>query len=152
MNLKKLAAYCGTAIAGFVVGKKITDARWEYALIKFQTELEDDAKRRREEYRHRHPNYQSYFNRKYRQNNEVNDGLCFDTNEDAFEVVKKMDEMIQKYGSVSVVDLYDLIGACSRYSDVTRGWYDITDAEVYKTRHGYVVELPNPVDLTSKEE
>lgn len=68
---------------------------------------------------------------------------------DAEEVIDSMYEMLSRYGSVSVADLYGLTGIRSEHTDHTWGWTDLRGAKPVPLRNGngYVLSLPRPTSL-----
>lgn len=71
------------------------------------------------------------------------DEFVFKTRADAVAVLTTMDDMLDKYGVVSVRDLYDI---CQRSTDnyMTNkyGWSNLSSARVVHVRNGYVIDLP----------
>ena len=62
------------------------------------------------------------------------DDIILDTRREAEDVLNRMDDLIDAYGMVSVADLYDLVGVSGNYTD--------NNAEVRRTRDGYLIKLP----------
>ena len=58
-----------------------------------------------------------------------------------------MDELIETYGSVSVADMYDLVGISCEYTDNKYGWKNIRTAEPVHVRDGYMLKLPRALPL-----
>ena len=59
-----------------------------------------------------------------------------------------MDELIETYGMVSVMDLYDLVGVSGNYTDNKYGWVNIKNAEPVRTMGGgYMLKLPKAIPL-----
>lgn len=75
------------------------------------------------------------------------DEIVIDNRGEAEEVLARMDELIDVYGTVSVADFYELVGASGSYTDNKYGWTNIRDARVVRTRDGYIVKLPRAVPL-----
>lgn len=75
------------------------------------------------------------------------DEVTVDSRMDAEEVLARMDELIEKYGMVSVADLYDLVGITGNYTDNKYGWTSLRNAEPVKTRDGYLIKLPRATPL-----
>lgn len=76
------------------------------------------------------------------------DTIIFDNRGDAEAVLEAMDDMIDKYGVVSVGDLYDL--ACistSNYTVNKYGWTNIRAAEVVRCRDGYMLKMPKVIPI-----
>lgn len=70
------------------------------------------------------------------------DDIILDTRREAEEVLNRMDDLIDNYGMVSVADLYDLVGVQGNYTDNKYGWTNLRNAEVRRTRDGYLIKLP----------
>lgn len=75
------------------------------------------------------------------------DDVLVPTRGDAEEIIMQMDELISKYGIVSVADLYDLVGVACNYTDNKYGWTDIRTAEPMRTRDGYTIKLPRAMPI-----
>jgi hypothetical protein len=59
-----------------------------------------------------------------------------------------MDDIINRYGVVSVGDLYDLAGiSTTNYTVNKYGWTNIRSAHVVRTRDGYLLKLPRALPL-----
>ena len=70
------------------------------------------------------------------------DDIILDTRREAEDVLNRMDDLIDAYGMVSVADLYDLVGVSGNYTDNKYGWTNLRNAEVRRTRDGYLIKLP----------
>ena len=70
------------------------------------------------------------------------DDIILDTRGEAEDVLNRMDDLIDAYGMVSVADLYDLVGVSGNYTDNKYGWTNLRNAEVRRTRDGYLLKLP----------
>lgn len=66
---------------------------------------------------------------------------------DAEEVLDRMEELIKRYGNVSLSDLYGLIGETGQYTDNKWGWLDFNEFNIHRVRDGYLLELPSPQSL-----
>lgn len=85
--------------------------------------------------------------RKYSSSAAFNlDDIILDSRQDADDVLSAMDDMIDTYDSVSVADLYDLIGidVTGRYTYNDYGWTSLRNAEVVPVRDGYWIKFPKP--------
>jgi hypothetical protein len=78
----------------------------------------------------------------------VND-VNFNERADAEEVLIRLRDSIVRYGSVSVADFYDMINQHCSFTDQKYGWFDLTTAEVIRTRTGYSIDFPRvqPIEL-----
>lgn len=75
------------------------------------------------------------------------ENIVFNNRGDAEKVLANMDELISRYGLVSVADLYDLVGITGNYTDDKYGWTDIHEAYVYRIRDGWAIKLPRAYPL-----
>lgn len=67
---------------------------------------------------------------------------------EATDVIDQMFEIRSRYGSVSVADLYSMVGIQAAHTDVTWGWVDLTGSRAIKQRNGgYLLALPRPQPL-----
>lgn len=75
------------------------------------------------------------------------DDIILETRGEAEDVLSTMDDLIDTYGMVSVMDLYDLVGITGQYTDNKYGWTNIRNAEPVRTRDGYMLKLPRAIPL-----
>lgn len=75
------------------------------------------------------------------------DEIVVETRAEAEEVIDKLFELISKYESASVADLYELVGLSAAYTDDKWGWTDFRGAGVTRVRTGYLLDLPKPQPL-----
>lgn len=66
---------------------------------------------------------------------------------EAEDVLTRMDELLSRYGVVSVADFYDLVGVQCSYTDNRYGWSDLRMASVVRVRDGYQIKLPRAMPL-----
>lgn len=62
-------------------------------------------------------------------------------------VLTRMAECIEEYDSVSVADLYDLVGKSGSYTDNKYGWTNLRNAEPVRVRDGYMLKLPKALPI-----
>lgn len=62
-------------------------------------------------------------------------------------VLTNMDEIIAVYGTVSVSDLYEMVGIDGEWTDARYGWKDIRNAKVTRVNGEYVLKLPRALPL-----
>ena len=76
------------------------------------------------------------------------DDIILETRGEAEEVIDRMNELIVMYGTVSVADLYDLVGKSCQYTDNKYGWKNIRNAEPVRVSDGFMLKLPRalPID------
>ena len=71
------------------------------------------------------------------------DDIVFETRGDAELVITQMEEIISRYGFVSVSDLYDMADLTAPYTANKYGWTDVRTAEPVRARGGgYIIKLP----------
>ena len=75
------------------------------------------------------------------------DDIILDNRGEAEDVLARMDELIDTYGSVSVGDFYELVGISGNFTDYKYGWSDIHNASVMRVSDGYMIKLPRAVPL-----
>lgn len=68
--------------------------------------------------------------------------IIFDSRGAAEEVLGNMIDYLKDYGTVSVGDLYDMVGEPGQFTDNAWGWYDLGQASVRRVRDGYTLVLP----------
>lgn len=100
------------------------------------------------------PSYRSYYENN--NNNRITtrrtvysfDDIVMDNRADAEEVLDSMLATIDKYGIVSVADMYDLVGITGNYTDNKYGWTDLRSARIERERDGgYTINLPRALPL-----
>lgn len=78
---------------------------------------------------------------------QILDDLILPTKFDADNVANKMYETVQQYGTVSLANLYELMGMTSLYTDNKFGWTDLDRMDVRPVRGGYLIVMPPLEDL-----
>ena len=68
--------------------------------------------------------------------------VILESRREAEEVLNRMEDLIDSYGVVSVADLYDLVGISGKYTDNKYGWTNLRDADIERTRDGYLLVFP----------
>lgn len=71
--------------------------------------------------------------------------FIFKTRTDAQKVIDGLKETMDTYGSVSVADLYDLVGVVTKYTDNGYGWMDISSAKISINSCGYTLQINSPI-------
>ena len=76
------------------------------------------------------------------------DDIIYETRGEAEKVRNQMLDVIDRYGFVTVGDMYDLSGLTPPYTANSYGWTSIRTAEPVRVRDGYVLKLPkaSPID------
>lgn len=75
------------------------------------------------------------------------DEIVLQSRTEAEEVVDRLFEVVSRYGSASVADLYELVGLSSTHTDNKWGWDDLQGAGVSRVRGGFLLDLPEPEPL-----
>ena len=75
------------------------------------------------------------------------DEIVLPSRDDAERVIDSLFEIISKYNQATLVDLYDLVGVQSSYTDRRWGWTDLRGAGATRINNGYLLDLPRPEQL-----
>lgn len=76
------------------------------------------------------------------------DEIILDTRHEAEDVIDQLFELVSRYNSATVADLYDLVGISGNFVDDKWGWTDLRGAGVTRlSRGGYLLDLPRPEHL-----
>ena len=75
------------------------------------------------------------------------DEIVLDQRAEAEEVIDRLFDLVSRYESASVADLYELVGLASTHTDNKWGWTDLSGAGVSRIRGGYLLDLPEPEPL-----
>ena len=73
--------------------------------------------------------------------------VILETRGEAEEVLDQLVALIDRYQTVSVADLYDLVGIAKDYTSNKYGWTNLATADVVRVRDGYMLKLPRPVPI-----
>lgn len=97
-------------------------------------------------------NYSSYSSSKPKSKSTVNsvysyNDIIFDTREDANEVKFTMQDILEKYGMVTIADFYELSGEESDFTDQKYGWFNLDNMTLVRDRDGYKIKMPKAVPL-----
>jgi hypothetical protein len=71
------------------------------------------------------------------------DEIVLETRTEAEEVIERLFDIVSRYDSVTVSDLYELVGVRSTHVDHKWGWTDLRGAGVLRVKDGYLLELPD---------
>ena len=76
------------------------------------------------------------------------DDIVFNNRVEAEAALDQMNEVIKRYGFVTVGDLYDMADLTQPYTSNKYGWMNVSTAEVIRVHDGYVLKLPkaSPID------
>jgi hypothetical protein len=75
------------------------------------------------------------------------DEIVLDTRAEAEGVLGQMYDILEKYETVSVKDLYTMLGIDSFHTDDNWGWIDLKGANVRRVRDGYILDIARPEPL-----
>lgn len=75
------------------------------------------------------------------------DEIILPTKGDADTVLEGLYGILEEYDTVSVSDLYELIGESGQFTDRNWGWTDLFGSNVRRVRDGWLLELPRTVSL-----
>lgn len=74
--------------------------------------------------------------------------IVFETRGEAESVRRQMIEVTERYGFVTVADMYDMADLTAPYTSNNYGWVNVRSAEPVRVRDGYILKLPkaSPID------
>lgn len=75
------------------------------------------------------------------------DDLVFETRDEALAVRSQMEDIIERYGYVTVLDLYDMVELTAPFTANKYGWMSVRNADVSRVSDGYVLKLPRAVPI-----
>ena len=75
------------------------------------------------------------------------DEIVLQSRQEAETVIEQMYEIVSKYDTATVSDLYDLVGIRATHVDHKWGWTDMRGAGVVRVRDGFLLELPDVVPM-----
>lgn len=75
------------------------------------------------------------------------DEIVLASRTDAEEVIDRLYDLLGRYDSASVADLYELTGIKSSHVDQRWGWTDLSGSGVTRVRNGFLLDLPAPESL-----
>lgn len=75
-------------------------------------------------------------------NNPDFDEIILATRIEAETVLDQMDDLLRRYETVSIGELYEMLGLDASYTYEKWGWTDLSDAKIVRVRNGYLLELP----------
>ena len=73
--------------------------------------------------------------------------VVFPTRGDAESAKQQMQDIVGRYGLVTVNDLYEMAMLSAPYTSQKYGWMDVSNVEVMRVRDGYVLKLPRAVPI-----
>lgn len=75
------------------------------------------------------------------------DEIVLESRQEAEDVLERLYDLVEQYGSASVSDLLELVGIQSTHVDQKWGWEELRGAGVSRIRGGYLLDLPDPEPL-----
>lgn len=75
------------------------------------------------------------------------DEIILPTRREAEEVLDFLHDLLTRYETVSVSDLYELVGETGNFTDEKWGWTDLSGSSVTRVHDGYLLNLPRPVPI-----
>lgn len=84
-------------------------------------------------------------NRRSRNATIVVDDILFEDIDGANVALDRMDELIARYGIVTVGDLYTMVGGEVNPIDQQYGWTSVSTARILREPDGFTLDLPKPV-------
>jgi hypothetical protein len=70
--------------------------------------------------------------------------IVLPTRGEAEEVIERLGDAIEQYGTATVEDLYDLVGISGSFTDVKYGWTTARGMSADRVRNGFYLNLPSP--------
>lgn len=75
------------------------------------------------------------------------DDIIFPNRGEAEAAKKQMQDIVARYGIVTVNDLYEMVELPAPYTSQKYGWMDVSNVTVDRVRDGYVLRLPRAVPI-----
>lgn len=89
--------------------------------------------------------YHNYYNRTRHSPIEV---VMFDTKDDAINILKQMETIINDYGYASISDFYNLSGVkATEYLDSKWGWLSLDKVEICRRYNGWEIMMPKALPI-----
>ena len=73
--------------------------------------------------------------------------VIFPSRGDAESAKQQMQDIVARYGLVTVNDLYEMAMLSAPYTSQKYGWMDVSNVSVERVRDGYVLKLPRAVPI-----
>lgn len=94
--------------------------------------------------------YRSFYDQKDNRGSETTytrsrfdyEDIVYASRGEAEAVLEEMDNVIERYGFVTIADMYDMSDRTPPFTSNKYGWTNIGSARVSRTRDGYVIDLP----------
>ena len=75
------------------------------------------------------------------------DDIVFNSRGEAEAAKQQMQDIVARYGIVTVNDLYEMTPLTAPYTSQKYGWMDVSNVEVARVRDGYILKLPRAVPI-----
>ena len=75
------------------------------------------------------------------------DEIVLESRPEAEDVIDRLFDLVSRYESATVEDLYDLVGIAASHTDNKWGWTNLRGAGVTRVNDGYLLDLPDPHPL-----
>ena len=75
------------------------------------------------------------------------DDIVFSNRGEAEAARQQMQDIVARYGIVTVNDLYEMTPLTAPYTSQKYGWMDVSNVEVMRVRDGYILKLPRAVPI-----
>ena len=86
--------------------------------------------------------------RERRRSRYTYDDVVFKSRGEAEEVLDVLNDLLDRYQVVTIANLYDAVGITGNgYTDNYYGWYDLNGAYISRCREGFVLNMPNSVEI-----
>lgn len=142
---------CGASLISYALSDEdIRDGIKTKISKKVDKALYGDRSYRNPYYPYSKVSYKNYYDTYKKDDDSYNfdsSSILFASRKDAEEVKEKMEDIIYKYGYVTVADIRDIAELKSSYIDSKYGWLSLKDAKIVITRKGCYISLPNPVPV-----
>lgn len=73
--------------------------------------------------------------------------VVFPSRGDAENAKRQMQDLVARYGLVTVNDLYEMAMLSAPYTSQKYGWMDVSNVSVERVRDGYILKLPRAVPI-----
>jgi hypothetical protein len=73
--------------------------------------------------------------------------IILDSRHEADTVIERLYDILDKFDTVTVADLYDLCDISGSFTDDKYGWTDLSGTRAVKVRDGYLIDVPRPEPL-----
>lgn len=75
------------------------------------------------------------------------DNIVFETRGEAEAARQQLQDLVARYGLVTVNDLYEMTPLTPPYTATKYGWMDVSSVEVQRVLDGYILKLPRAIPI-----